>query len=109
MAQATTKKQRIRIRLKGYDHKIVDQSALEIAEIARRSGAVVIGPIPLPTKIEKQTVLRSPHVDKKARDQFEMRTHKRVIDIQSPTADTVERLRKHSVASGVDIAITTAS
>lgn len=108
MATAT-KKQRIRIRLKGYDHKIVDNASAEIAEIARRSGAVVIGPIPLPTKIEKQTVLRSPHVDKKSRDQFEMRTHKRVIDIQSPTADTVERLRKHSVASGVDIAITTAS
>lgn len=108
MAQAT-KKQRIRIRLKGYDHKIVDNASSEIAEIARRSGAVVIGPIPLPTKIEKQTVLRSPHVDKKSRDQFEMRTHKRVIDIQSPTADTVERLRKHSVGSGVDIAITTAS
>ena len=106
MAQA--KKQRIRIRLKGYDHKIVDSTASEISEIARRSGAVVIGPIPLPTKIEKQTILSSPHVHKKARDQFEMRTHKRMIDIQNPTADTVERLRKHSVTSGVDIAITTA-
>ena len=105
---AQPRKQRIRIRLKGYDHKIVDSAAVEIAEIARRSGAVVIGPIPLPTKIEKQTVLRSPHIDKKSRDQFEMRTHKRMIDIHSPTADTVDRLRKHSLASGVDIAITSA-
>jgi small subunit ribosomal protein S10 len=105
---APPKKQRIRIRLKGYDHKIVDSAAVEIAEIARRSGAVVVGPIPLPTKIEKQTVLSSPHIDKKSRDQFEMRTHKRMIDIQSPTSDTVERLRKHSLASGVDIAITSA-
>jgi small subunit ribosomal protein S10 len=106
---AVAKKQKIRIRLKGYDHKIVDSASSEIAEIARRSGAVVIGPIPLPTKIEKQTILRSPHVHKKSRDQFEMRTHKRLIDIINPTADTVERLRKHSVASGVDIAITTSA
>lgn len=104
-----TKQQRIRIRLKGYDHKVVDSAATEICEIARRSGAVVIGPIPLPTKTEKHTVLRSPHVDKKARDQFESRTHKRMIDILSPTADTVDRLRKHSLASGVEIAITTAA
>lgn len=102
-----SKKQRIRIRLKGYDHKIVDKAASDICEVATRSGAVVNGPIPLPTKIEKQTVLRSPHVDKKSRDQFEMRTHKRIIDIKSPTADTIERLRKHSVASGVHITITT--
>ena len=102
------KKQRIRIRLKSYDHKIVDNAAKEICDIAKRSGAVVTGPIPLPIKIEKQTVLRSPHVDKKSRDQFEIRTHKRVIDMKNPTADTIERLRKLTLASGVDIAITTA-
>lgn len=97
--------ERIRIRMEAYDHKVLDQSAQEIAETARRTGAKVSGPIPLPTRIERYTVLRSPHIDKKSREQFEIRTHKRIIDILQPTAKTVEALGKVSVPAGVYIKI----
>jgi len=97
--------ERIRIRMEAYDHQILDQSAQEIAETARRTGAKVSGPIPLPTRIERYTVLRSPHIDKKSREQFEIRTHKRIIDILQPTAKTVEALGKVSVPAGVYIKI----
>lgn len=96
---------RIRIRLKGYDFRIIDQSASDIVETAKRSGARVSGPIPLPTRIEKVTVNRSPHVDKKSMEQFESRTHKRLIDIIEPTAQTVDELKKLNLPSGVDITI----
>ncbi|KPJ62598.1 MAG: 30S ribosomal protein S10 [Planctomycetes bacterium DG_23] len=95
----------IRIRMEAYDHEILDQSAQEIAETARRTGAKVSGPIPLPTRIERYTVLRSPHIDKKSREQFEIRTHKRIIDIQEPTSKTVDALGKVSVPAGVYIKI----
>ena len=95
--------QKIRIRLKAFDHKFLDQSASEILETARRTGARIAGPIPLPTKIERYTVLRSPHVDKKSREQFEIRTHKRLIDIVNPSAKTIEALTNLSLPSGVDI------
>ena len=85
---------RIRIRLKGFDHRVIDQSVSEIVETAKRSGARVAGPVPMPTRIEKFTVNRSPHVDKKSMDQFEVRTHKRLIDILEPTAATVDELKK---------------
>ena len=97
--------QKIRIRLKAYDSKLLDQSATEIVETARRTGARVSGPIPLPTRINRFTVLRSPHVDKKSREQFEMRTHKRVIDIFEPTARTVEALNRLVVPAGVFVKI----
>ncbi len=97
--------QRIRIRLKGYDHKLIDQSVQEIVDAARRTGARVAGPIPLPTKIEKFTVLRSPHVDKKSRDQFEIRTFKRLLDILDPTQQTVDSLMKLDLSAGVDVEI----
>jgi small subunit ribosomal protein S10 len=97
--------QKIRIRLKAYDHKLLDQSAGEIVETAKRTGAKVAGPIPLPTRINKFTVLRSPHGDKKSREQFEIRTHKRVIDIEEPTAKTVDALNKLSMPAGVFIKI----
>jgi len=97
--------QRIRIRLKGFDYRIIDQSAVDIVETAKRSGARVAGPVPLPTRIEKFTVNRSPHVDKKAMDQFEVRTHKRLIDILEPTAATVDELKKLNLPAGVDITI----
>ena len=97
--------QNIRIRLKAFDHRILDQSTLEIVNTARRTGAGVRGPIPLPTRIERYTVLRSPHIDKKSREQFESRTHKRLIDIIEPTPQTVEALMKLDLASGVDIEI----
>ncbi len=97
--------QKIRISLKAFDHKIIDRSALEIVETARRTGALVMGPIPLPTKIEKYTLLRSPHVNKKARDQFEIRTHKRILDIVQPTDKTVDALMKLDLAAGVDVEI----
>ena len=96
---------RIRIRLKGFDYRIIDQSTTEIVETAKRSGARVSGPVPLPTRIEKFTVNRSPHVDKKAMDQFEIRTHKRLIDILEPTAATVDELKKLNLPAGVDITI----
>ena len=98
-------KQRIRIRLKAFDHKILDQSAREIVNTAKRTGAQVRGPIPLPTRIEKFTVNRSPHVDKKSREQFEMRTHKRLIDVLEPTSKTVDALMRLNVPAGVDIEI----
>lgn len=97
--------QRIRIKLKGFDYRIIDQSASEIVDTAKRSGARVSGPVPLPTHIQKFTVNRSPHVDKKSMEQFEMRTHKRLIDIVDPTAQTVDELKKLNLPSGVDISI----
>ncbi len=97
--------QRIRIRLKGYDYRLLDQSVQEIVETAVRTGARVAGPIPLPTKIRKITVLRSPHVDKKSREQFEIRTHKRLIDIVDPTPQTVDALMKLDLSAGVDVEI----
>ena len=109
VAQEETKmaKQNIRIRLKAYDHKLLDQSTVEIVNTAQKTGAKIIGPIPLPTKINKFTVLRSPHVDKKSREQFEMRTHKRLIDIINPTPQTVDALMNLDIASGVDVEIKT--
>ena len=97
--------QRIRIRLKGFDHRVIDQSVGEIVETAKRSGARVSGPVPMPIRIEKFTVNRSPHVDKKSMDQFEVRTHKRLIDILEPTAATVDELKKLNLPAGVDISI----
>ena len=97
--------QKIRIRLKGYDHRVLDQSAADIVSTAKRTGAVVAGPIPLPTIKNKYCVLRSPHTDKKSREQFEIRTHKRLIDIHSPTPGTIEALTKLDLPSGVDIEI----
>ncbi len=97
--------QRIRIRLQGYDHRVLDQAVTDIIDTARSTGAQVVGPIPLPTRIERFTVNRSPHVDKKSMDQFEMRTHKRLLDIVSPTAKTVDELKKLNLPAGVDIAI----
>ena len=97
--------QNIRIRLKAFDHRVLDQSTLEIINTAKRTGAQVRGPIPLPTNIEKYTVLRSPHIDKKSREQFEIRTHKRVLDILDPTPETVDALMKLDLASGVDVEI----
>ncbi len=102
---AEQSQQIIRIRLKGYDHKIVDQSAAGIVELAKRTGAKIYGPIPLPTKIERFTVLRSPHIDKKSREQFEIRTHKRLLDIVNPTAKTVDALMKQNLPAGVDVEI----
>jgi small subunit ribosomal protein S10 len=95
--------QRIRIRLKAFDHRVIDQSARDIADTVKRTGARVAGPIPLPTRIERYTVLRSPHVDKKSREQFEMRTHKRIIDIYEPTVRTIEALNRLVVRSKVNI------
>ncbi|MEE8393381.1 MAG: 30S ribosomal protein S10 [Rhodospirillales bacterium] len=97
--------QNIRIRLKAFDHRVLDQSALEILNTAKRTGANVRGPIPLPTRIERFTVLRSPHIDKKSREQFEIRTHKRLLDIIDPTPQTVDALMKLDLASGVDVEI----
>ncbi len=97
--------QKIRIRLKAFDHRLIDRSAMEIVDTAKRTGALVKGPIPLPTKIERYTVLRSPHVDKKSRDQFEIRTHKRIMDIIEPTDKTVDALMKLDLAAGVDVEI----
>lgn len=97
--------QKIRIRLKAYDAKLLDQSAGEIVETARRTGAKVAGPIPLPTRINKFTVLRSPHVDKKSREQFEIRTHKRLLDILEPTQQTLDALMKLDLSAGVDVEI----
>jgi ribosomal protein S10 len=95
----------IRIRLKAFDHRLIDHSAREIVETAKRTGARVKGPIPLPTKNERFTVLTSPHVDKDARDQFEIRTHKRLLDIVNPTDKTVDALMKLDLAAGVDVQI----
>lgn len=103
--QPDTTKKRIRIRLKGYDQRVLDRSTADIVETAKRTGARVVGPIPLPTKKEIYTVLRSPHVDKKSREQFEIRTHVRMLDILNPTLDTIDKLKVLPVAAGVDIKI----
>ncbi|HMO05197.1 MAG TPA: 30S ribosomal protein S10 [Kiritimatiellia bacterium] len=97
--------QKIRIRLKAYDHRVLDQSASDIVETAKRTGARVAGPIPLPTRIESYTVNRSPHADKKSMEQFEIRTHKRLLDIIEPTIKTVDELKKLNLPAGVDITI----
>ena len=97
--------QNIRIRLRAFDHRVLDQSTAEIVATAKRAGAEVRGPIPLPTRIEKFTVLRSPHIDKKSREQFEIRTHKRLLDIVDPTPQTVDALMKLDLAAGVDVEI----
>ena len=97
--------QKIRIRLKAFDYKLIDQSAQEIVDTAKRTGAIVKGPIPLPTKIERYDLLRSPHVYKKSRDQFEIRTHLRLMDILDPTDKTVDALMKLELAAGVDVEI----
>lgn len=97
--------QRIRIRLKGFDYRVLDLSVEEIVETVKRSGAKVAGPIPLPTRIERFTVLRSTHADKKSREQFEVRTHKRLLDIMEPTPETMDALMKLNLAAGVDVEI----
>ncbi len=97
--------QNIRIRLKSYDHRVLDKSTLEIVETAKRTGAKVKGPIPLPTHIARFCVLRSPHIDKKSREHFELRTHKRVLEIMEPTPQTIDALMKLDLASGVDVQI----
>ena len=97
--------QRLRIRLKAFDHRLIDQSAAEIVETARRTGAQVKGPIPVPTRKERFTILISPHVNKDARDQYEIRTHKRILDILNPTDKTVDALMKLDLAAGVDVQI----
>ncbi len=97
--------QKIRIKLKAYDHKLLDKSVIEIVDNVKRTGAVVVGPVPLPTVLNKYCVLRSPHVDKKSREQFEMRTHKRLIDIVEPTQQTVDSLMKLDLPAGVDVEI----
>ncbi len=96
---------KIRIRLKAYDHRLLDQSASEIVETAKRTGAHVAGPIPLPTRTNKYTVLRGPHVDKKSREQFEIRTHKRLLDILEPTQQTLDALMRLDLSAGVDVEI----
>ena len=102
---AKQSRQKIRIRLKGYDQRVLDRSIRDIVETAKRTGARIVGPIPLPTRREIYTVLRSPHVDKKSREQFEIRTHIRMLDILSPTPDTIDKLKVLPVAAGVDIKI----
>lgn len=97
--------EKIRIRLKAYDHKLLDQSTHEIVDTARRTGSSVAGPIPLPTSVKKFCVLRSPHVDKKSREQFEMRTHRRLLDILEPTQQTIDLLMKLELSPGVDVEI----
>ena len=98
-------KDKIRIRLKAYDFRLLDQSTAEIVDTAKRTGASVSGPIPLPTQIQRYTVLRSPHVDKKSREQFEIRTHKRLLDILDPTQQTIDALGKLDLSAGVDVEI----
>ena len=102
---AEYKGQKVRIRLKGFDHKLLDQSTSEIVETAKRTGARLSGPIPLPTHIERYTVLRSPHVDKKSREQFEIRTHKRLLDILEPSQQTIDALMKLDLSAGIDVEI----
>jgi len=99
------KRQRIRIRLKSYDHRVLDQSARRIVEAAERTGAAVVGPVPLPTKIERFTVIRSPFIDKDSREQLEIRTHKRLIDVLEPTPKTVDTLMRLNLPAGVDIEV----
>jgi len=103
--EASVTNEKIRIRMEAYDHRILDQSAADIVETAKKTGAVVSGPVPLPTRIERYTVLRGPHIDKKSREQFEIRTHKRLIDISQPTGKTVESLQKLNMPAGVYIKI----
>ena len=103
--EALSENQKIRIRLKAYDHRLLDQSVVEIVDTAKRTGARVVGPVPLPTVINKYCVLRSPHVDKKSREQFEIRTHKRLMDILEPTEQTVDALMKLDLSAGVDVEI----
>lgn len=98
-------RQKVRIRLKAYDHRVLDQSAQQIVEEAERSGAIVAGPVPLPTRIEKFTVMRSPFIDKDSREQFEIRTHKRLIDIIEPSSKTLDNLMRLNLPAGVDIEI----
>ena len=98
-------KTKIRIRLKAYDHKLLDQSSVDIVDTARKSGAKIVGPVPLPTRINKFTVLRSPHVNKKSREQFEIRTHKRMLDILEPSQQTVDALMKLDLSPGVAVEI----
>ena len=95
----------IRIRMEAYDHSVLDQSAADIVDTAKRTGAIVHGPIPLPTRVERYTVLKSPHIDKKSREQFEIRTHKRLLDIVEPTPQTVDALMKLDLPAGVDVEI----
>ena len=97
--------QKIRIRLKAFDHRLLDQSALEIVDTAKRTGARIAGPIPLPTRIERYSILRSPHVDKKSQEQFEIRTHKRLLDILNPTQQTVDALMRLDLSVGVEVEI----
>jgi small subunit ribosomal protein S10 len=104
MAKQQSKK-KIRIRLKGYDQRVLDRAISDIVETAKRTGARIVGPIPLPTKREIYTVLRSPHVDRKSREQFEIRTHIRLLDLLNPTPDTIDKLKVLPVAAGVDIKI----
>ena len=99
--------ERIQIRMEAYDHEALDQASLDIVETSKRTGARVAGPVPLPTRIERYTVLRSPHVDKKSREQFEVRTHKRILDIIEPTQQTLDALMKLDLSSGVDVEIKT--
>lgn len=105
MTQPQQQKMRIRIKLKAYDHRVLDQSTQEIVETAKKTGATVSGPIPLPTKREDYTVLRSPHVDKKSREQFQIKIHKRMLDIISPTAKTIDALKRLDLPSGVSVEI----
>ncbi|MBU0630961.1 MAG: 30S ribosomal protein S10 [Candidatus Margulisbacteria bacterium] len=105
MSSEYEKGQKIRMRLKAYDHKLLDQSVTEIVDTVHRTGAVIVGPIPLPTRIEKYSILRSPHVDKRSQEQFEIRTHKRLIDILEPTKQTVDALMKLELSAGVDVEI----
>lgn len=105
MAKETKQRQKIRIRLKGYDQRILDRSTSDIVETAKRTGATVVGPIPLPTRKEIFTVLTSPNIDKKSREQFEIRTHKRLIDILDPTGKTIDALKTLTLPAGVDIKI----
>ncbi len=102
---AQDRKFKIRIKLKAFDHRILDQSTMEIVETAKKTGANISGPVPLPTKREDYTVLRSPHVDKKSREQFEIKTHKRLLDILNPTAKTVDALKRLNLPAGVDVEI----
>ncbi|MBP6943803.1 MAG: 30S ribosomal protein S10 [Candidatus Omnitrophica bacterium] len=101
----TAHKAKIRIKLRAYDHRVLDQSAAEIVETAKRTGAKVLGPIPMPTEKETFTVLRSPHIDKKSREQFQLKTHKRVLDIVEPTSKTIDALKKLDLPAGVDVEI----
>jgi len=98
-------KQKIRIKMKSYDHRLLDKSVVEVVSVAKKTGARVVGPIPLPTKISRYTVLRSPHVDKKSREQFEIRVHKRLLDILEPTPKTVDMLAKLDLPAGIDVEI----